>query len=145
VKDGTAFELHPRLAADTVPIGRLPLCRVLMMNESRFPWLILVPELPDVTEIFQLDVDDQRRLIAESSAVSRCLAERFAADKMNIAAIGNLVPQLHLHLIVRYRADEAWPGPVWGRFEPRPYDAVALADRVEAVRRGLAELTGFEK
>ena len=139
----TAFSLDPRLAADTVEVGRLPLCRILLMNEARFPWVILVPERTGVTEIFQLDADDQRRLIAESSAVSRSLSEAFRADRMNVAALGNLVPQLHLHHVVRFRADEAWPGPVWGRFEPRPYDAAALAERVAAVRRSLANAPGF--
>lgn len=143
MSDAEPFQLHPRLAADTLEVGRLPLCRVLLMNESRFPWVILVPERPGVTEIYQLEAADQRQLIAESSALSLSLSEAFHADKMNVAAIGNLVPQLHLHHVVRVRADEAWPDPVWGRFEPRPYDAAALAEREAAVQRALASAPGF--
>jgi diadenosine tetraphosphate (Ap4A) HIT family hydrolase len=143
VSDAEPFQLHPRLAADTVEVGRLPLCRVLLMNESRFPWVILVPERPGVTEIYQLEAADQRQLIAESSAVARCLAQSFRADKMNIAALGNQVPQLHLHHVVRQRTDEAWPSPVWGRFEPRPWAADALAEQLAALRRLLAAIEGF--
>lgn len=121
------FELHPQLKRDCLEIGRFALCRLLLMNESRYPWLILVPERAGVTEIFQLAEEDQTRLIHESSSLARGLAQGFAADKMNVAAIGNLVPQLHLHHIVRYRGDPAWPAPVWGKFEPLPYDEDALS------------------
>lgn len=116
------FELHPRLSQDCIQLGRFPLCRVLLMNESRYPWFILVPEREHIVEIHELTDEDQVQLIRESSHFARVLAELFRADKMNVAAIGNLVPQLHLHHVVRYRNDPAWPGPIWGRFDPKPYD-----------------------
>jgi diadenosine tetraphosphate (Ap4A) HIT family hydrolase len=121
------FELHPQLRRDCLAIGRFDLCRLLLMNESRYPWFILVPERSGVTEIYQLPKAEQRQLIHESSRLAKTLAETFRADKMNIAAIGNLVPQLHVHHIVRFRDDAAWPAPVWGRFEPLPYDEAGLA------------------
>ena len=121
------FELHPRLKADCLDLGRFALCRLLLMNESRYPWLILVPERENRTELYQLAEADQTLCLRESSALARGLAEAFAADKLNIAAIGNLVPQLHIHHIVRHRDDPAWPAPVWGKFEPRPYDEAGLA------------------
>jgi diadenosine tetraphosphate (Ap4A) HIT family hydrolase len=125
------FELHPQLQRDCIEVGRFGLCRLLLMNESRYPWFILVPEREGVSEIYQLTEAEQVQLIRESSALTRSLAEGFRADKMNIAAIGNLVPQLHVHHIVRYRNDPAWPGPVWGRFDPQPYDPAGL-DAVRA-------------
>ncbi|MDD5034728.1 MAG: HIT family protein [Methylococcaceae bacterium] len=122
------FELHPQLKRDCLEIGRFELCRLLLMNESRYPWFILVPQRPGLSEIYQLNGADQALLWRESSALARGLAEAFAADKMNIAAIGNLVPQLHLHHIVRYRRDAAWPAPVWGKFPPLLYDEVGLEE-----------------
>jgi len=116
-----AFKLHPQLAADCFDLGQFPLCRLLLMNESRYPWFILVPQRQELTEIHQLGDDDQRRLIQESSVLARALERIFKADKLNIAAIGNVVPQLHLHHIARYRDDAAWPAPVWGKFQPLPY------------------------
>ena len=128
------FELHPQLQKDCLELGRFDLCRLLLMNESRYPWLILVPEREGLTEIYQLGGVDQGQLLRESSALARGLAEGFAADKLNIAAIGNLVPQLHVHHIVRYRDDAAWPAPVWGKFDPLPYDETALAAVVDRLK-----------
>ena len=133
------FELHPKLQQDCLEIGRFRLCRLLLMNESRYPWLILVPEREGMTEIYQLNEADQILLLQESSLLARSLAEAFAADKLNIAAIGNLVPQLHVHHIVRYRHDPAWPAPVWGRFPPLPYDEVKLAEVVGLIKSSLPE------
>jgi diadenosine tetraphosphate (Ap4A) HIT family hydrolase len=121
------FELHPQLQLDCLEIGRCGLCRLLLMNESRYPWFILVPEREGVTEIYQLSDADQSLLLKESSALARGLAEAFAGDKLNIAAIGNLVPQLHVHHVVRFRNDPAWPAPVWGKFTPLPYGEAGLA------------------
>jgi diadenosine tetraphosphate (Ap4A) HIT family hydrolase len=128
------FELHPRLAQDCLDIGCFALCRLLLMNESRYPWFILVPERENITEIYQLSQADQALLLQESSLFAQGLAEVFAADKMNIAAIGNLVPQLHIHHIVRYRNDAAWPAPVWGRFDPLPYDKTEMVAVVAKLR-----------
>ena len=130
------FELHPQLQRDCLEIGCFQLCRLLLMNESRYPWFILVPERAGLNEIYQLTGADQHRLIEESSTLARGLVEAFSGDKLNIAAIGNLVPQLHIHHVVRYRNDPAWPAPVWGKFSPLPYDDAALAEvvaRLQAV------------
>jgi diadenosine tetraphosphate (Ap4A) HIT family hydrolase len=114
-------KLHPRLSQDTFELGSFPLCRVLLMNDANWPWFILVPDRDGITEIHQLDPVDQWQLMRESSFLAERLAARFRADKLNIAALGNVVPQLHVHHIVRHRADPAWPAPVWGRLAPRPY------------------------
>jgi diadenosine tetraphosphate (Ap4A) HIT family hydrolase len=115
------FRLHPQLEQDCITLGRFELCRLLMMNDSLYPWFILVPEKPDVTEIYQLNRDDQIQLIDESSFLAKNLSELFLADKMNIGAIGNLVPQLHIHHIVRYKTDKVWPSAIWGKSEKIPY------------------------
>ena len=120
------FELHPRLRQDCIEVGRFDLCRLLIMNDSQFPWFILVPEKPGLQEIYQLDKADRALLIEESSALADALATLYRADKMNIAAIGNLVPQLHIHHIVRYRTDKAWPAPIWGKFDAVPYQEEEL-------------------
>lgn len=140
------FELHPQLRQDCLNIGKLALSRLLLMNESRYPWLILVPERAGIGEIYQLEEVDQIQLLRESSALARSLAEGFEADKLNIAAIGNRVPQLHIHHIVRYRDDPSWPAPVWGRFDPLPYSATGLAEVMERLRHCLpTDWLGLEK
>jgi diadenosine tetraphosphate (Ap4A) HIT family hydrolase len=135
------FELHPRLAADTFGLGHFPLCRLLLMNEQRYPWFILVPARPGLTEIHHLPAADRHRLADESAALSAWLEAEFRGGKLNIAALGNLVPQLHLHHVVRFRDDPAWPGPVWGRYPPLPYGEDALAGL--RVRLRAAPLPGF--
>lgn len=115
------FQLHERLAADTHHLGYSRLCEILLMNDSTWPWIILVPAVPDIREIYQLDHKQQVRLLEESSTLSQCMMELFRGDKMNVAALGNMVPQLHLHHIVRFEGDPAWPGPVWGKLPPVPY------------------------
>ena len=117
----TLFELHPQLAADTFVVGHFPVCRLLLMNESRYPWFILVPARVGMSEIHQLSKADRAQLWEESDLLSRALMEQFQADKLNIAALGNMVPQLHLHHIARFKTDAAWPAPVWGKFKPEPY------------------------
>jgi len=117
----TAFQLHPRLEQDTIQLGRFDLCRVLLMNDSQYPWVILVPEIANKQEIYQLDYLQRQLLSEESCYLAEKLAVLFDADKMNIAAIGNLVPQLHIHHVVRYQHDKSWPAPVWGKFNPQPY------------------------
>jgi len=115
------FELHPRLAQDTLLVGNFPLCHLLLMNDANYPWFILVPRRADVREIFELENRDQQQLLKESSQLSKILNKLFQADKLNIAALGNMVPQLHMHHIVRYQTDQAWPNPVWGLFPTQPY------------------------
>ena len=116
------FQLHERLAADTHSLGRSRLCEILLMNDHSWPWIILVPAVPDIREIYQLGKEQQQRLLEESSTLSQGMMEIFGGDKMNVAALGNMVPQLHLHLIVRFEGDPAWPGPVWGKQPPVPYE-----------------------
>ena len=115
------FELHPRLAADTIEIGQLSLCRILLMNDANYPWLILVPQRPGLREIYELKHEDQIQLIHESSHIAHLMAVHFKADKMNIAALGNFVPQLHIHHIARYTHDPAWPAPVFGTHPAKAY------------------------
>jgi diadenosine tetraphosphate (Ap4A) HIT family hydrolase len=128
------FELHPQLAADTVLIGDLPLCRVLLMNDRQYPWTILVPRRAALREIYELHEPDQLRFWRESTQLSRTLMSAFNGDKLNIAALGNMVPQLHIHHIVRFKGDAAWPAPVWGKHPAQPYDAAALNERVQLLR-----------
>ncbi len=135
------FQLHSRLLADTICLGHLPLCRVLLMQERRYPWIILVPTYPDLTEITDLSEQDQSRLILESSSIAQQMVRHLLADKINVAAIGNLVPQLHWHVIARYRDDAAWPAPVWGRFTPEPYAPEEWMALVESLN--LRQIPGF--
>ncbi|ABR82789.1 MULTISPECIES: HIT family protein [Pseudomonas aeruginosa group] len=124
------FALDPRLAQDTLPIGDFPLSRLLLMNDARYPWFILVPRREDVIELFQLDEGDRQALWRETTVLAEVLKDTFRADKMNVANLGNVVSQLHMHVIVRRRGDDAWPGPVWGRHASRPY----AVEEVEAIR-----------
>lgn len=115
------FTLHPQLENDTVIIADLPLCQVRLMNDANYPWLVLVPRQSGIQEVFELSEDDQLQLNLEVNAVARCLYEGSAADKINIAALGNRVSQLHIHVIARYKTDLAWPNPVWGAHDAAPY------------------------
>ena len=133
----TTFQLHPRLKQDCISIGRFDLCQLLMMNDSHYPWFILVPEKADIKEIYQLAKPDQHTLLEESSYLAENLAALYKADKMNIAAIGNLVPQLHIHHIVRYQSDKAWPDPVWGKFAAIPYTQQQIADNITRIKEQL--------
>ncbi len=108
------FKIHHQLGNDCFDLGELELCRLLLMNDSRYPWFILVPQRSDITEIYQLSEPDQIQLNKENIYLSKKLAEEFSADKMNIAALGNVVPQLHIHHVVRYKNDHTWPAPIWG-------------------------------
>ncbi|MCP4876113.1 MAG: HIT domain-containing protein [Gammaproteobacteria bacterium] len=121
-------ELHPRLASDCIILGRFPLSRLLLMNDSNYPWFILVPDRDNVGEIYQLEDTDRKQLLDESCLLSRYLMDAFNGDKLNIAALGNQVPQLHLHHIVRYHSDKAWPTPIWGKVAAQPYRATELAE-----------------
>ncbi|MFK4752010.1 MULTISPECIES: HIT domain-containing protein [Oceanospirillaceae] len=128
------FSLDSRLQADTVFVGRLPLCQVLLMNDSRYPWVILVPLRKDAREYFHLSVADQTQMMLESAWVAEKLADHYSAKSMNVAALGNVVPQLHVHHVVRKEGDPAWPGPVWGHSPAVPYDVDALEQRVHELK-----------
>lgn len=131
------FELDARLQADTVSLGDGPLSRILLMNDAQYPWVILVPRRPAVREIYELTDADQAQLMSESKTLGRCLMEVFNGDKLNIAALGNVVAQLHVHHVVRYATDPAWPAPVWGRLPVQPYAAESLARRTSDLRGAL--------
>lgn len=131
------FALHPRLAADTIHLGDFPLCRCLLMNDSQYPWLILVPRRADLREVHELSDADQQQMLRESSWVSRRLAEVLNADKMNVANLGNVVAQLHWHVIARFAADTAWPAPVWGKAPPVPYGDEELLETLNILRQAL--------
>lgn len=128
----TTFVLDTKLAKDTLEITTLPLCQARLMNDRRFPWVVLVPARPGLSEIIDLDVADRGRLMEEIALVSSVLRELFHPTKLNVGALGNVVPQLHLHVIARYASDDAWPGPVWGTTS-EPY-------RPDEVERRLAPL-----
>lgn len=135
------FTLHPTLAADTCIIAELPLCTLLLSNDSNYPWTILVPRRNDISEIYQLSDVDQRQLLTESSTLSRCLQSTLNPDKLNIAALGNVVPQLHIHHIARYKHDKAWPAPIWGHSEPTPYTPLHRDKLLTEVRYWLSNET----
>ena len=131
------FQLHERLQQDCILIGRFSLCQLLMMNDSQFPWFILVPERADIKEIYQLSVADRQLLSEESCFLAENMADLFKAHKMNMAAIGNMVPQLHIHHIVRYQTDKAWPAPVWGKFIAEAYTEQQIIELTDKVRTQL--------
>ncbi len=131
------FTLHPQLAKDTVPVGDLALSRVLLMNDANYPWLILVPRRVGLSEIIDLDTDEQVQLMAEIAAAGRALKAATACEKLNIAALGNMVAQLHVHVIARFVSDAAWPKPVWGAAPPAAYNPTARDGLIGALRRGL--------
>ncbi|WP_085908554.1 HIT domain-containing protein [Kiloniella majae] len=122
------FALHERLQADTVTITELAHCRILLMNDSQYPWLILVPRYNDLRDLHDLPKDLFSAVMEEIRYVSEVLTEECNAFKINVAALGNMVPQLHIHVIARFESDAAWPGPVWGIKEPRPYTPDDLKD-----------------
>ena len=133
------FALDSRLQQDCLLIGDFPLCRLLLMNDSNYPWFILVPRREEVSELFQLDADDQRQLWLETTLLAEILKDTFAADKMNVATLGNVVSQLHMHVIVRRREDAAWPAPVWGRHPAQPYSEQQVGQIIDKLRLVLTE------
>jgi diadenosine tetraphosphate (Ap4A) HIT family hydrolase len=141
---GTPFILDPKLDADTMVLGRFALSRVLLMNDARYPWLILVPQRPYLAEIIDLSEPDQMQLMREIAATSQALKALFNPDKLNVGALGNRVRQLHVHVLARFVSDAAWPGPVWGVGQAQPYPphmAGVTMDRMLAAMKPL----GFEE
>ena len=131
----SAWSLHPQLKKDTIDIGDLPLSKVLVIRDANFPWLLLVPRRPEVVEIIDLDEVEQAQLTTEVSRAARALKEITKCDKLNIAALGNVVPQLHIHVIARRKGDAAWPRPVWGVVPPLAHDAAEVQHFISALRR----------
>lgn len=134
-------EIHPQLLDDCIHLGRFRLCHLLLMNDRNYPWYILVPDRDQIREIYQLTPEDRKLLGDESCLLAAFLMDEFDGDKLNLAALGNQVPQLHLHHIVRFETDPAWPSPVWGKHAPLPYTDEAL-DEIRSLF-ALAGLDGF--
>jgi diadenosine tetraphosphate (Ap4A) HIT family hydrolase len=139
------FVLDSRLRQDTLPIGDFPLCTLLLSNDSNYPWFILVPKRSDISEVFQLEEAEQAQLWTETTYLSAVLSRTFAADKMNVAALGNVVSQLHMHVIVRRVGDAAWPAPVWGRHPARPYSTDEVGRIVSQLKPVLTETFIFKE
>jgi diadenosine tetraphosphate (Ap4A) HIT family hydrolase len=140
----TTFTLDPRLAADSLLIGASTLSQLRLMNDARYPWVLLIPMRANLREVHELPPDERQQLWQESAVLGETLMRLYAGHKLNLAALGNLVPQLHLHHIVRYPHDDAWPGPVWGRHPAQPYAPAIAATRVAelwaALQPGLSRL-----
>jgi diadenosine tetraphosphate (Ap4A) HIT family hydrolase len=130
-----SFEIHPRLAADTSFVADWPLSRVLLMEDARYFWLVLVPRLPDLVEITDL-LPEERAALMEEAARAGAVIKGEGWPKLNIGSLGNLVPQFHLHVVGRHAGDTAWPGPVWGHSAPEPYEPPARLARIALVRSG---------
>jgi len=133
----TNWSLNPQLAKDTIPVGDLALSRVLLANDANYPWLILVPRLPALVELIDLEENAQIQLLGEVAAAARSLKSITECDKLNIAALGNQVSQLHVHVIARRRSDAAWPRPVWGVAAPASYEPKLHDHLIGALRRAL--------
>ena len=131
------FTLHPQLAVDTVLVGDFPLCRLLLSRDANYPWCILVPRRDNIREVYELEQADRQQLLDESCVLSEEMQSLFGAEKMNVAALGNMVPQLHVHHIARFSNDAAWPGPVWGSAEPMNYTGKLLNERINQLGEGL--------
>ena len=138
----SSFELDERLARDSYPIAELPLCQLRLMNDARFFWLMLIPRREGVSEVFDLKEADQRQLWHETSEMARMLKALTQADKINVASLGNVVAQLHMHVVARRRSDAAWPGPVWGHGQAQPYDLDRLTSQRDLL---LAQLEGLKQ
>lgn len=136
------FSLDSRLANDTLPLGQFPLSQLLLMNETRYPWFILVPQRENIVEWLDLSDADRLQLHQESMWLARAMQIAYRPTKLNIANLGNIVRQFHLHHIARFEADAAWPGPVWGKFPPEPYPAGA---QNPDLNRLIAELPNFKR
>ena len=134
------FKLHPRLIKDTFHIIDLKLSRLLLMNDSNYPWFILVPTRKNITELYELEKKDRLELNSEIDTISKKLSIHFNAKKMNIAALGNIVPQLHIHIIVRKENDAAWPNPVWNNTDTIPYKESISFKLVKDIRKLLGDL-----
>lgn len=134
------FTLDPRLQQDTLQIAEFALCKVLLMNDARYPWVILVPKVTGLTEIFQLDEAGQQQLMVESNFVAQKLKQVIQADKMNVAALGNVVSQLHIHHVARFIQDEAWPAPVWGKGDAIAYTQTESDAVIELLKSEFSSL-----
>lgn len=140
----TSFKLHELLQRDTVELLDFPLSRLLLMNDSQYPWFVLVPRVANVEDIYQLDWQQQQQFLNESSMLSEVLMQLFKGAKMNVAALGNVCPQLHVHHIVRFSDDIAWPKPVWGAFPMKSYEEKQLQELKSSVMPALTKISAQE-
>lgn len=138
----TGFEPDPRLAGDSVLVADGPLSQLRLMDDARFPWLVLVPRVPGAEEWIDLSGDQQRLLLAEVNLAGRLLRGLGPVHKLNIGALGNIVRQLHVHVVARREGDAAWPGPVWGAGQRQPYESTAREALVSSLREGLDPFPG---
>ncbi len=138
-----AFTLHPRLESDTSLIGELSLCMVLLNKDASVPWVILVPKVDRVREIHHLSLQDQQQFLLESQLVNRSLEKLFMPDKLNFGSLGNLVPQLHIHHVVRYISDEAWPGSIWGNTAGKQRNEAEQEQLITLIRKELSKDHNF--
>ncbi len=138
-----SFELHPQLAFDTSVIGHFPLCIALLHKDNSVPWVILVPKKADLKELHHLPMQEQQQFLLESQAVSQALEATFAPDKLNLGALGNMVPQLHIHHIARFKNDIAWPGPLWGNTAGSFREPSVQQALVEQIQQALADNAQF--
>ncbi|MDA9792956.1 HIT family protein [Bacteriovoracaceae bacterium] len=132
-----SFKLHPQLEIDSHTLAEFNLCKVLLINDSNYPWLCLVPKRENISELHELEENDEMILLSEIMQTSRILKKVFQADKINIAALGNMVSQLHVHVIARYKSDVAWPSPIWGKVEMSKY----TPEQLIAIKEKLKDLT----
>jgi diadenosine tetraphosphate (Ap4A) HIT family hydrolase len=127
--------IHPQLLNDSLVLGHFPLCHLLLAKDANYPWFILVPKRKNISEIYQLSAADQQQLMLEASALGECLMTALKGDKLNVAALGNMVPQLHVHVIVRYKTDAAWPDPIWGKVPAKEYDEIELIELRDQLKK----------
>ena len=140
-----SFQLHPQLQADTYVAGHFPLCMLLLSKDANYPWCIMVPKLEGVREIHHLSAENRQALLAESCMLAECMEKLFKPLKMNIAALGNMVPQLHIHHIARFETDVAWPAPIWGKVPAKKYNSELLDKRLNRLKEQLVNSkSGFE-
>jgi diadenosine tetraphosphate (Ap4A) HIT family hydrolase len=138
MNQSTGWHLHPQLGEDTHPVASWPLCELRLMDDANHPWLVLVPRVEGAVEIVDLDAEQQQQLMHEIARASRLL-QAFRPHKLNVAALGNIVPQLHVHVIARYEHDIAWPKPVWGMAAAQPYPPEMLVERISRLRETPAQ------
>ncbi len=138
MSDADTFALHPQLAADTFLVTDLTLCRVLLMNDAQYPWLIAVPRVPGLTELDELTPPETSLFMAESRQMLAALRSLYKPDKLNLAALGNMVPQLHVHHLARFKTDAAWPRPVWGVHPPVAYTEAERDTQLQRLRAALS-------
>lgn len=136
----SAFVLHPQLVKDCIILSELPICKILLCNDSTYPWFILVPRIVNATDLYLLSGQVQQQILKESSLLSEVIMTEFKGDKLNVAALGNMVPQLHLHHIVRFKQDVSWPKPVWGQQVATPYSPEKI---IEIKQKITAKLAGI--